>query len=138
MQLTSPAFIEPLCAELPFVIRVVGLSAWLGTTMSLSMASDLLALSTLHLYLFHLLMTSLYRWHLSVIYSLHNIFRGRKYNVLRRRVEPHTYAVDQLLVGTVLFTLAAFLFPTVLVFHLFCASVRSGPRVTADHCRRGC
>ena len=92
--------------------------------MPLSVASDLLALSTLHLYLFHLLMTSLYRWHLSVIYSLQNIFRGRKFNVLRQRVEPHTYAVDQLLVGTVLFTLAAFLFPTVLVFHLFCASVR--------------
>lgn len=39
-------------------------------------------------------------------------------------MEPATYEVDQLLLGTILFTLAAFLFPTVLVYYLAFAAVR--------------
>lgn len=49
---------------------------------------------------------------------------GKKYNLLRKRVEPAVYEVDQLLLGTILFTLAAFLFPTVLFYYLTFAAVR--------------
>jgi hypothetical protein len=48
---------------------------------------------------------------------------GKKFNLLRNRVEPAVYDVDQLLLGTILFTLVAFLFPTVLVYYLAFASV---------------
>lgn len=50
-------------------------------------------------------------------------FTGKKYNLLRKRVEPAVYEVDQLLLGTILFTLAAFLFPTVLFYYLTFAAV---------------
>lgn len=49
---------------------------------------------------------------------------GKKYNVLRHRVEPASYSVDQLLLGTIFFTLAAFLFPTVLAYYLAFAAAR--------------
>lgn len=49
---------------------------------------------------------------------------GKKYNTIRNRVEPSEYHLDQLLIGSVLFTLAAFLFPTVLAYYLLFASVR--------------
>lgn len=38
-------------------------------------------------------------------------------------MEPAVYEVDQLLLGTILFTLAVFLFPTVLVYYLAFAAV---------------
>jgi N-acetylglucosaminyl transferase component (Gpi1) len=44
--------------------------------------------------------------------------------VLRNRVEPTDYDLDQLLLGSILFTLAAFLFPTVLAYYLVFAAVR--------------
>lgn len=42
-------------------------------------------------------------------------------------MEPAVYEVDQLLLGTILFTLAAFLFPTVLFYYLTFAAVRPFP-----------
>ena len=102
--------------------------------------SDLLALATFHLYAFYTIATAAFRFHTQAMRSLFHIFRGeyyriapryqgltiiigKKYNTLRDRVEPSEYDLDQLLVGSVLFTLAAFLFPTVLAYYLLFASV---------------
>lgn len=46
------------------------------------------------------------------------LFRGKKNNVLRRRIDSCDYSLDQLLLGTMLFTLLAFLFPTTFVYYL--------------------
>lgn len=134
----------PLRPHLPSIVYLLGLSGLLGTTMFISFASDLLSLLTLHLFFFYLMATSIFSWHLSMLGALFNIFRGsslsllslkthahppfdpgKKFNVLRNRVEPAAYEVDQLLLGTILFTLAAFLFPTVLAYYLAFAAVRS-------------
>ncbi|ORY41449.1 N-acetylglucosaminyl transferase component-domain-containing protein [Leucosporidium creatinivorum] len=116
----------PLLPFLPTMVYLLGLSGLLGTTMFFSFASDLLALLTFHIFVFYLMATSIFRWHLSMLGALFNIFRGKKFNVLRNRVEPAVYEVDQLLLGTILFTLAAFLFPTVLVYYLAFAASRLG------------
>lgn len=68
-------------------IYVLGLSSWLGTTMFLSCASDLLSLLTFHIYLFYLLATAVFSWHLSMLGALFNIFRG---TFLSPRVEIET------------------------------------------------
>lgn len=56
--------------------------------------------------------------------SLWNLFRGKRYNVLRNRTDPWDYETDQLLLGTILFTLAAYLFPTIWVYYVVFALVR--------------
>jgi len=43
--------------------------------------------------------------------------------VLRNRTDPWDYDVDQLLLGTMLFALVAYLFPTVLVYYILFAAV---------------
>lgn len=58
------------------MVYAVGLSGLLGTTLLLSAASDLLALLTLHVFVFYLLIASLFRWHLSMLSALFNVFRG--------------------------------------------------------------
>jgi len=62
---------------LPSIIYLVGLSAALGTTMSLSLASDLLAIATLHLYAFYFMATAISSFHTRAMGSLYNIFRGQ-------------------------------------------------------------
>ena len=52
---------------------------------------------------------------------------GKRYNILRNRTDTWDYDVDQLLLGTILFTLAAHLFPTILVYYILFALVRSFP-----------
>jgi hypothetical protein len=64
-------------------------------------------------------------------FTLHNQYTlltdfsiiGKRYNVLRRRTDSWEYDTDQLLFGTILFTLLAFLFPTVLAYYALFALV---------------
>ena len=61
------------------------------------------------------------RWHglqTRVLSSLWRLFRGKKRNVLRGRIDSCDYSLDQLLLGTLLFTLLVFLFPTTFVYYL--------------------
>ncbi|ORE06866.1 Gpi1-domain-containing protein [Rhizopus microsporus var. microsporus] len=68
----------------------------------------------------------IFNWQLVILYSLFNLFRGKKKNVLRNRIDSCDYDLDQLLLGTSLFTLLTFLFPTVFVYYLTFALGRVG------------
>ncbi len=49
---------------------------------------------------------------------------GKKRNVLKQRVDSYSYDVDQLLLGTLLFTVIFFLIPTTFMYYLYFALVR--------------
>ncbi|KAB8532568.1 hypothetical protein FH972_025513 [Carpinus fangiana] len=110
----------------PTVIRIIGFASFAGATMPLSMASDLVSFTTLHIHCFYLASARIYSWQLTIIISLFHLFRGKKRNVLRNRIDSCDYELDQLLLGTILFTLLFFLLPTVLVFYLTFAIARMG------------
>ncbi|ODQ56522.1 Gpi1-domain-containing protein [Saitoella complicata NRRL Y-17804] len=102
---------------LPFIVRFVGYSGFVGASMAISLSSDLLTLLTLHISSFYIASARIYNWQLTILVSLFHLFRGKKHNVLRERIDSCDYDLDQLLLGTILFTLLSFLFPTVLVFY---------------------
>lgn len=105
-------------------IRTIGLGGFLGASLSISLMSDFLSLLTFHLYIFYAASARLYDWQITILISLFHLFRGKKRNVLRNRIDSCDYDLDQLLLGTIFFTLLAFLFPTVLVFYLTFATAR--------------
>jgi len=132
---------------LPAIIYVFGILSSLGgviggMTMSISLFSDLLSLCTVHIYVCYVIANTVYARVLSTARSLWNLFRGercviltrctfikfrvlgKRYNVLRNRTDSWEYDTDQLLFGTILFTLLAFLFPTVLAYYSLFALVR--------------
>lgn len=92
--------------------------------MPISMFSDLLSLLTIHIYCFYTASARIFHWQLTIIMSLFHLFRGKKHNVLRKRIDSCDYDLDQLLLGTILFTLLFFLLPTVAVFYLTFTSAR--------------
>jgi len=110
---------------LPNMIWAVGFASLFGNTFALAIASDFLAIGTFHLWIIYRLFTFIFDFQLQFLSVLFNIFRGRKYNVLRKRNEPATYQLDQLILGTILFTLAIFLFPTILAFYILTSTVRN-------------
>jgi phosphatidylinositol glycan class Q protein len=82
---------------------------------------------------------------MAALSSLWKLFRGKKKNVLKRRIDSCHFDVDQLLMvssfsspvqvlcadrrllvrqGTILFTLIFFLFPTVMIYYIFFSIVR--------------
>ena len=62
-------------------------------------------------------MTSFYAGYMAALHSLFHLFRGRKHNVLRGRVDSCEYDHEQLLLGTLLFTVLVFLLPTVAAYY---------------------
>lgn len=106
------------------VIYCIGYSSLLGASMPIALFSDLLSILTIHIYSFYIASARIYNWQLTIIISLFHLFRGKKRNVLRNRIDSCDYDLDQLLLGTILFTLLFFLLPTVLVFYLTFASAR--------------
>ncbi|THU85426.1 Gpi1-domain-containing protein [Dendrothele bispora CBS 962.96] len=114
---------------LPVIIYVIGILSSFGgviggMTMSISLFSDLLSLSTVHIYVCYVIANTVYGRVLVTAGSLWNLFRGKRYNVLRKRTDSWEYETDQLLFGTILFTLLAFLFPTVLAYYSLFALMR--------------
>ncbi len=109
---------------LPTLVYFIGFSSFAGASMPIAIFSDLLSLLTLHIYSFYIASARIFNWQLTIIYSLFQLFRGKKRNVLRNRIDNCDYDLDQLLLGTILFTLLFFLLPTVVVFYLTFASAR--------------
>lgn len=92
--------------------------------MPIALFSDLLSILTLHIYSFYLASARIFNWQYTILLSLFQLFRGKKHNVLRKRIDSCDYDLDQLLLGTILFTLLFFLLPTVVVFYLTFALAR--------------
>ncbi|OIW26495.1 Gpi1-domain-containing protein [Coniochaeta ligniaria NRRL 30616] len=116
--------IETLRPALPQIILFLGFSSFAGASMPIALLSDLLSILTVHIYSFYLASARIYHWQLNILISLFHLFRGKKHNVLRNRIDSCDYDLDQLLVGTILFTLLFFLLPTVVVFYLNFAFAR--------------
>ncbi|KAK1753087.1 N-acetylglucosaminyl transferase component-domain-containing protein [Echria macrotheca] len=116
--------IEALRPVLPHIIWFIGFSSFAGASMPIALFSDLLSILTIHIYSFYLASARIYHWQLNILISLFHLFRGKKHNVLRNRIDSCDYDLDQLLVGTILFTLLFFLLPTVVVFYLNFAIAR--------------
>ncbi|KAI8989047.1 N-acetylglucosaminyl transferase component-domain-containing protein [Trametes punicea] len=108
----------------PALIWTIGIAGSCGMTMIVSLLSDTLSLLTAHLYACYFISTAVFSQQLGLAGSLWNLFRGKRYNVLRNRIDTWDYDLDQLLLGTILFTLLAFLYPTVLTYYALFATAR--------------
>ncbi|KIK00613.1 hypothetical protein K443DRAFT_100040 [Laccaria amethystina LaAM-08-1] len=110
----------------PALITILGYaSIFGGITLAVSLLMDVLAvLLTPHIFICYILARAVYARVGGTLGSLWALFRGKRYNVLRNRMDSWEYDLDQLLFGTVLFTLLAFLFPTVFVYYALFAVLR--------------
>ncbi|CUM57344.1 uncharacterized protein AC631_02807 [Debaryomyces fabryi] len=104
----------------------VGILCHLGFTFFIGCIIDYFQIITFHLYCFYFTSTKIYQKQIQIIKSLFQLFCGKKYNVLRNRIDNlnnYTYEgqffdIDQLLLGTLLFMILVLLLPTVFAFYL--------------------
>ncbi|RLN05225.1 hypothetical protein C2845_PM13G25600 [Panicum miliaceum] len=91
----------------------------LGLTAPVSFFIDIIQLATLHVTMLHWLISSVYSRQIQTVASLWRLFRGRKWNPLRQRLDSYDYTVEQHVVGSLLFTPVLLLIPTTSVFYVF-------------------
>lgn len=94
------------------------ISCGFGASFALSIMVDFFSFLSIHIHLFYLISRKLYHWQLHNMSSFYYLFRGKKKNVLRDRIDHNNFELDQLLMGTLLFIILAFLTPTVLAFYI--------------------
>ena len=98
--------------------KVICLSLMMkGARFTAGLTSRMIDVFTCHLTFFYLIASKLHRWQLTVLVSLFHLFRGKRWNVLQCRLDSATYALDQLLLGTVLFCIMGFCFPTIAAYY---------------------
>eukprot|EP00040_Diaphanoeca_grandis_P022643 m.122125 g.122125 ORF g.122125 m.122125 type:complete len:350 (-) comp28901_c0_seq6:167-1216(-) len=112
-------FISTSQAQLPRLFQFMTLEvAYCGISVALAVCQDVIKLLTLHLYCFYVYISTLFQFQQHILSMLYNLFRGKKSNPLRGRVDTSDFDTDQLLLGTVFFTISVFLHPTVLAFYV--------------------
>ncbi|KAM8960236.1 phosphatidylinositol N-acetylglucosaminyltransferase subunit Q isoform 2-T2 [Pelodytes ibericus] len=112
------SYIRLMSPFIEVILWYIGLSACLGLSVALSILSDIIALLTFHIYCFYVYGARLYCLKMHGLSSLWRLFRGKKWNVLRQRVDSCSYDLDQLCLGTLLFTILLFLLPTTALYYL--------------------
>eukprot|EP01122_Echinamoeba_exundans_P004952 TRINITY_DN15153_c0_g1_i1.p1 TRINITY_DN15153_c0_g1~~TRINITY_DN15153_c0_g1_i1.p1 ORF type:complete len:613 (-),score=70.77 TRINITY_DN15153_c0_g1_i1:70-1908(-) len=103
---------------MPTFIYVFPICSLLGLSFLLSAVYDTIFFVNMHIYWMYTGMSRLYNVQLHILQSLWLLFRGKKRNVLKDRIDSCDYSVDQFLLGTVVFATLGFLLPTVIVYYL--------------------
>lgn len=113
--------------------HVVKALCFCGFSFVLGLAADFTHIITFHVYCCYYTSTRIYNRQVSVIKSLCQLFRGKKYNVLRKRVDnldnyskvsTKFFEIDQVLVGTLMIIVLILLLPTIFAFYVTFFSVQ--------------
>ncbi|GAB6025758.1 hypothetical protein CHUAL_011743 [Chamberlinius hualienensis] len=89
-----------------------------GLCVLLSALQDLFAIATFHVYCFYAYAARIYRLNFSGLVSFGRLFRGKKWNPLRKYIDSCSYDVHQMFLGTLCFTILLFLLPTTLMYYV--------------------
>ncbi|CDR97440.1 PHOSPHATIDYLINOSITOL N-ACETYLGLUCOSAMINYLTRANSFERASE SUBUNIT Q, putative [Babesia bigemina] len=92
-------------------------SALFGVTCHTAVLVDILTIETMHVAYAHCIMLYLTKWMQRYLYSLLQLFKGKKWNVLKQSLDSNNYTREQLFLGTVIFTLLLLIYPTIWVFY---------------------
>jgi phosphatidylinositol glycan class Q protein len=106
-----------------YLLIAVAVIGSFGISFALSLVYDLVSILSSQLVLFYLMSARVYSMELGAILSLFRLFRGKKRNVLRNRIDSCDYSMEQIVLGTFMFTLLCFLFPTIASYYLSFAMV---------------
>jgi phosphatidylinositol N-acetylglucosaminyltransferase subunit Q len=102
------------------------ISLLFGVSTLMSVLIDLASFVFFHIFFLCLGTSRLWNATVQITVSFTHFFQGRKYNVLKHRVDNHEFTIDQLILGTVFLSMVMFLMPTVLVFYITYVLLWSG------------
>lgn len=116
--------ISELYESVPVINSTVGylfnLLCYCGLSFVLALFVDFIKAASLHVSFFNIATSKIYYQQVQMLKSLMQLFGGKKYNVLRNRIDSiveDDYRIDQLLLGTFCFMILIYLLPTTFAFY---------------------
>lgn len=110
-------YLELLSPHMPLILYTISLTSIPGLSCFLSYTLSFSVLLLLHVHCFYAYACNLYSAQVKALVSLGRLFAGTKHNPLRNRVDSVRIQGDQLILGTLLFSVLLFLFPTTLLYY---------------------
>ena len=98
-----------------FIISPLGI---LGASFQFAFAHDLFALITSHIHSIYSFFAFAYKQALNILVTLFYMFRGKKFNMLKGKVDDADYRIEELLFGVLLMSVIIFLLPTLLIYYI--------------------
>jgi len=108
--------LAPVVTEAEELSAIMFVLSFFGICLQLSIAQDIFNAVTFHVHCFYAYARRLFISESRGLASLWRLFRGKKLNPLRNRLDTSLNSQDQLFVGTVAFTILLFLYPTTLMY----------------------
>lgn len=100
-----------------FYIASVGV---LGFSVQMAATNDILFFCSFGLFCVYSVFAFIYKHTLKMLSTLLKLFRGRKYNIIRKRDDSASFEISELYLGVLIVTLIIFLLPTVAIFYYYC------------------
>ena len=101
------------------IVIYVSFFGSLGFSVQLAATHDLLLLCSIWLMALYSCFARIYQATLNMMRTLMRLFRGKKFNVLRKRNDANNFSVAELYLGVLIITLSIFLLPTVAIFYFY-------------------
>ena len=100
--------------------RSIALSGFLGVSVLLAIVHDYLFFASFHVFIIYTLFSAFYKFILQMTGTLFRVFKGVKYNILRKRDDKNYFQIQELYLGVLLITLIIFLTPTIAMYYYMC------------------
>ncbi len=105
-------YMEFIAIYMSSIVKFLVLLLPFGLSLALTALHDFLKFLNLCLICFFVISHRISTLQISALKSLGRLFMGKKWNILKDRVDTCHYDLNQLLVGTLIFTILLFLVPT--------------------------
>ena len=102
----------------PEIVRILGIIGTIGASFQLVLLSDFVSFCSIHVYYIYRLVSAIFFLQVDVMFSLFRLTMGYKKNVLKQRVDRAEFGIDEVLLGTLIFTGLLFLCPTIAMYYL--------------------
>ena len=106
--------------DVDLIISIVfSIASFFGISNLFSVLIDFASFAFFHIFFVYVGVTRLWNLTVRVIYSYTNFFQGKKFNILKNRLDGrHEFDIEQLILGTIFLSLVIFMLPTIFVFYI--------------------
>mmetsp|Transcript_3387 Transcript_3387/g.5698 ORF Transcript_3387/g.5698 Transcript_3387/m.5698 type:complete len:563 (-) Transcript_3387:73-1761(-) len=99
------------------VIRNLAYSGLIGSTIQVALIHDALFVCSSHIFILYSVVAFTFNFILRMLRTLINLFNGKKFNMMRNRVDSNNFSLQEFYLGVLIVAIIIFLLPTLAMFY---------------------
>lgn len=100
-----------------FILTKLAFFGVIGSTIQVALVHDVLFVCSSHIFVLYTVVAWIYNYILKMLGTLINLFNGKKFNVMRNRVDSNAFSLQEFYLGVLIVALIIFLLPTLAMFY---------------------